>query len=227
MRKIARILLFVFVMALAVVACKKNTVPQKQQETKEENKENNNEQTEEVKLAVDGKFGEWADVSAVDGDEELSGLLLMKTQVTDSKLFFYIEADAELMDTDAVPYANYLTLCLDCGDAGSEKISYWGGETGAAYDMSISIWLMTNGRANMAAWDYGFTGKGKIDGGIYKGEFSLNRSSDERLKSKSIYYGAYLTNQTVEKDDEGNEVWLEGITIGVAPAQGEDMAKVK
>ena len=132
-----------------------------------------------------------------------------------------------LMDTDAVPYANYLTLCLDCGDTGSEKISYWGGETGAAYDLSISIWLMTNGRANMAAWDYGFTGKGKIDGGIYKGEFSLNRSSDELLKSKSIYYGAYLTNQTVEKDDEGNELWLDGDTIGVAPAQGEDMAKVK
>lgn len=226
MRKIAKIVLFVFVMALAVVACKKNTVPQKPQENNEENKENNNGQTEEVKLAVDGKFGEWADVSAVDGDEELSGILVMKTQVTDSKLYFYIEADAELMDTDVVPYANYLTLILDCGDAGSEKISYWGGETGSAYDLSISIWLMTNGRANMAAWDYGFVGKGKIDGGIYKGEFSLTRS--ELLKSKEIYFGAYLTNQTVEKDeDTGEELWLDGETIGVAPAQGEDMAKVK
>jgi len=230
MKRIVNFLLVALVASLAIVSCKKSTVPASKPSGGDQEGGSGSGQVdpqpEEVKLSVDGKFGEWADITPIVGDEESSAILLMKTQTTDAKLYFYIEADAALLETDAYAYANYLTLCLDATGSGSESITYWGEEGGSAYDLSTSIWLMTNGKAIMASWDYGFVGKAKIDGGIYKAEFALTRSTHEAFASKEIYFGAYLTDQAVE-DDGGSEVWLDGETIGYAPALGEEMARIK
>lgn len=227
MKKITKFLFVAALAALTVVSCGKKDPEPKPNENNEENqdpKPNENEE-EEVKLAIDGKFAEWADVKTIEGSD---GLLLMKTQVTDTDLYFYMEVDAEQMITDKVPYANYLSLYFDCEGEGTGNVSYWGDEAGSNYDVLEQIWLMQNGNVSLANWSLtGLKGKGKIDGGVCKLEFSFSRSSSEGLfKAKNIYFGAGLTSQYVEKE-EGNEVWIEGETIGLCPAKGEDMAKVK
>lgn len=222
MKKIAKFMFVAAVAAIALVSCKDNNpVPNKENENKEN--ENNQGKQEEAKLAVDGKFDEWTDITPVEGQD---AILLTKTQVDDKKLYFYVEADASLLETDKVPFANYLHLCLDCGGDGTEKISYWGGEEGSSYDAMYQIWLMTNGTAAMANWDTGFSGKAKLDNGIYKCEISIDRSANELFSNKIIYYGIYVTDQTVETED-GQEVWLGGDLSGLSPIQGEEMAKVK
>lgn len=228
MKRIVKFTLVALVAALSVLACKKNTVPEKTQDTTQDDKKQNEEVVEEIKLAVDGKFTEWSEIAAIKADEDVPGILVMKTQMNDSKLYFYIEVDAAMLDVDDAEYANYLTICFDCGGDGAEKITYWGGDAGAAYDFNVSIWLMQKGKANMACWWDGgtVTGKGKLADGIYRAEFSFPRTDKNLLKSKEIYFGAYLTNQTVVKE-EGEEQWLDGETIGICPAKGEDMAKVK
>ena len=243
MKRIFKFSLVALVAALAIVACTKNTNPEQKDDQKEEQKEeekkdeekkddekkdDDGQKEEEVKLAVDGKFAEWESIDPVAGDADLNGIILMKTQVTDASLFFYIEADASLLNTEKVPYANYLTLYLDCNGDGAEKITYWGDkeEGGVTYDKAFQIWLMTNGTGAMANWDTGFAGKGKIEEGVYKGEFCLGRA-DDLLKSKVMFFGAMVTDQSVEKNAEGGEEWVPGDTIGICPAQEEDMAPVK
>lgn len=236
MKRIVNFLLVVAVAALAVVSCNKpSATPNKNDQNTEDN--NGGQDTEEeVKLAVDGKFGEWKDITPVEGED---GLLLMKAQMTDEKLFFYIEAEVASMENDPVTYANYLDLYFDCNLGGTEKVTYWGGEgeeAGVTYDAIVEIWLMQNGKASMANWfDGGFAGRGKIEDGVYKGEFSLGRADKTRtdktvfenpLKAKVIYFGAHLKDQYVTVED-GAEQWNGGETIGFAPAQGEDLARIK
>lgn len=230
MKKIFKFLLMAAVAGIAIVACNKPNTPAKEND---KGKDEGQDQKEEAKLAIDGKFDEWESVTAVAGDADY-GLLLMKAQMDDNKLYFYMEVDAQDMCMEESSYSNYLTLYLDCGKGGSEKISYWGGEEGCSYDVHFSIWLMQETKANMANWDKGFAGKAKIVDGIYKAEFCLGRTSDdeavaEALKAKAIYFGAALTDQYVEHPKEGEEEgqWMGGEEIGLAPAMDEDMAPIK
>ncbi|MBQ9411412.1 MAG: hypothetical protein IJU21_07375, partial [Bacteroidales bacterium] len=150
MKKTVKFLLVAAIAAFTVVSCNKPNTPANK-DNKENNENNEGGDTEEeVKLAVDGKFGEWKDIAPVEGED---GLLLMKTQMTDEKLFFYIEADITTMENDPVSYANYLDIYFDCGAGGTAgKVTYWGGEgedAGVTYDALVEIWLMQNGKASM------------------------------------------------------------------------------
>lgn len=213
--------------ALAFASCAKNDQPQKEdqkeQEGKEEGKEEGNkEQEEEVKLAVDGKFAEWADIAAVEGQD---ALLLSKTQSDANKLYFYLEADLALLNNENVGYANYLSIYLDCNGDGAGTAPYWGGEEGSSYDVVYQIWLMTKGAASLSNWDTGFAGKGKIENGVYKAEISFPRSANELFKSKTIHYGMHLTDQYVDTSG-GGEDWIVGELDSFSPVEGEDMAKM-
>lgn len=220
MKKIAKFMYVAAVAAFAVIACSKPAPkPDPQPEPEPEP-----EPTEEVKLAIDGKFDEWKDVAEVAG---AGAIICTKTQSDDKKLYFYVEASANDINTDNVPFANYLHLYLDCGEE-TETIGYWGNEESpATFDISLSIWLMTNGTSAMANWDAGFAGRGKLADGLYQAEFSLDRSSNTLLTNKMIYYGMYLTDQYVEMVD-GQESWQGGEGIGSSPYadEGEPMAKV-
>lgn len=226
MKKIARILFVAAIASVALVSCKKDQKPAKDnnQEQNQDQDQNQGQDQEEVKLAIDGKFGEWASISPVEGQD---AILLTKTQVTEKKLYFYMEADTADLLTDKYAFANYLHLYLDCGGDTAEGVSYWGGETGASYDIVSEIWLMQNGAANTTSFSgYGFSGKAKIENGIFKIEFSLDRSSNELLENNILYYGMALTD-TYCDTSSGSEQWLGGELTGLAPAQDSDMAKVK
>lgn len=223
MRKVFYFMLAAFIASFAFVSCNKNEEPKKEEEEQKEQEEEKNKEEEEVKLAIDGKFGEWASVAAVEGQD---AIILTKAQADDKNLYFYLEADLASMETEKISFANYLTLVLDCSGDGAESLTYWGGETGCTYDVSFQIWLMTNGGATMANWDDGFTGKGKIENGVYKAEFSYSRSANELFKSKTIWYGMYVTDAFCD-NSSGSEEWGGGELIGLAPAEGEDLAKVK
>ncbi len=225
MKKIARILFVAAIASVALVSCKKDQKPAKDnnQEQNQDQDQNQGQDQEEVKLAIDGKFGEWASINPVEGAD---AILLTKTQVNENKLFFYLEADMEAMVTEKYAYANYLHLYLDCGGDGTETVSYWGGEEGSSYDSLTQIWLMTNGSATIANWDAGFTGKAKIENGIYKIEFSLDRSANELFKNNILYYGMALTDQYCDTSS-GSEDWQGGELSGLSPVQDAEMAKVK
>lgn len=229
MKKVAKFLLVVAVAALAFVSCKKDNAPvnnqNKDNQEQEKDKDKDTETpVEEVKLAVDGKFGEWAAIDPIEGED---GVLLMKTQITDDKLFFYIEADVNRLYVDDCSFANYLTLYIDCGE-GANKITYWGGEEGVTYDVVFQVWLMQKAKPNMANWDTGFSGKAKIEDGVYKAEFGFSRATDQ-LKSKILYFGANLVDQYVEYPEDGASegAWIAGEDVGFAPAKGEDLARIK
>ena len=232
MRSVFKFMLVAFVASLAFVSCDKKDQPQKEKEKeKEEQKEEegNKEQEgtqepeqEEVKLAIDGKFGEWADIEAVEGD---GAILLTKAQADAKKLYFYLEADLAEMVNEKHDFANKLYLCLDCG-GGANSIGYWGGEEGCSYDAMYEIWLMTNGGTTMANWDTGFAGKAKIEDGVYKAEIAYPRSANEAFEAKTIWYGIYVTD-TICDGSYPDEVYGGGDLIGLAPAEGEDMAKMK
>lgn len=228
MKKIAKLFLLAAVAAFALVSCKGKDNPVKPDD-KQENPSGGDQngggekQEEEIKLAIDGKFGEWDAIAPVEGENVI---LLTKTQTDENKLYFYIEADAEEMETDNIAYANYLHLYFDCGGDGAESVSYWGGETGSTYDIMYEIWLMTGGNATISQWYSGVVARAKISDGVYRAEISIERSSNELFASKIIYYGAALTDTYVDTS-EGGETWLGGDLIGLCPAQGEDMAKFK
>lgn len=225
-------MLVAFVASLAFVSCDKKDQPQKEKEKeKEEQKEEegNKEQEgtqepeqEEVKLAIDGKFGEWADIEAVEGD---GAILLTKAQADANKLYFYLEADLALMENEKFAFANYLHLYISCTPDATESVSYWGGEGGSTYDVVYQIWLMQNGAATLANWDTGFAGKGKIEDGVYKAEIAYPRSANEAFKAKVVQYGLYLTDAFCDTSS-GSEEWGGGEYIGQAPVEGEDMASV-
>lgn len=224
MKKIAKFMFIAVVAAFAVVSCGKNASPTPDP-TPDPQPEPEPEPAVEVKLAIDGKFDEWKDVAEVPG---AGAIICSKTQSDDQKIYFYLEVAADEMNTENVPFANYLSLYLDCGEE-LTPTDHWGDEEDpATYDILLQIWLMTNGSATMANWDAGFVGKAKISDGLYKAEFSLARSSNELLQSKMIKYGMFLTDQTVEKDASGEEVWMPGEDIGSSPYadEGDDMAKV-
>lgn len=224
MKKIVKILFVAFVASLTIVSCSKpNTAPKDQDNGTEENTDNKDKE-EEAKLAVDGKFGEWASLTPVAGSD---GLLLMKAQMTDEKIYFYIEADTDAICTEDSSYANYLSIYLDCGD-GAEPLTYWGGTEGCTYGPHFDIWLMQQAKANMANWDAGFSGKAKISDGVYRGEFCLSRATEE-LKANIIYFGAALSDTYVEYPGEGETEgsWINGEVVGLCPEQGEDMAVIK
>lgn len=238
MKRIAKFLLMAAVAGLAIVACNKPNSPSKN-ENKDQGQDQDKGQNDpgEPKLAIDGNFDEWESVATVAGDSDYS-LILMKAQMDDSKLYFYLEADASDMYMEDSSYSNYLTLYLDCNQDGAEKVSYWGGEEGFAYDVTFQIWLMVDAKAKMANWwSGGFSGKAKIVDGIYKAEFSLGRSSKnqddaaiaEALKSKAIYFGAVLTDQYVEHPEPGQDegAWQDGEEIGFAPALEEEPAPIR
>ena len=224
-------MLVAFVASLAFVSCDKKDQPQKEKEKeKEEQKEEegNKEQEgtqepeqEEVKLAIDGKFGEWADIEAVEGDGDL--LLLTKSQSDVNKLYFYLEADAALMENGKYAYANYLDLYIYCGEGSAGSVSYWGGESGSSYDALYEIWLMQKGAASLANWDTGFAGKGKIEDGVYKAEISIARTANDLFKNKGIQYGLHLSDKYCDTSS-GEEVWVDGELSSLAPVEGEVMA---
>lgn len=227
MKKTAKFLLVAAVAAFTLVSCNKPATTQKDNKDNQEQKNNGDETeqpAEEVKLAVDGKFGEWADIAPIAGED---GILLMKTQTTDEKLYFYIEADVNSLFVDDCSYANYLTLYIDCGDS-ANKISYWGGEEGATYDVVFQVWLMQKAKATMANWDTGFAGKAKIEDGVYRGEFCFGRATDQ-LKSKVLYFGANLVDQYVEYPEDGASegAWIAGEDVGFCPEREGDMERIK
>ena len=225
MKKIARILFVAAIASVALVSCKKDQKPAKDnnQEQNQDKDQNQGQDQEEVKLAIDGKFGEWASINPVEGND---AILLTKTQVDDNKLYFYLEADLESLITEKISFANYLHLYLDCGGDGTEKVNYWGGEEGSSYDIIKEIWLMVGGNPSIPNWDAALNGKAKIENGVYKVEFSIDRSSDELLKNNILYYGMALTDQYVD-NTSGTEEWLGGELSGLCPVQDAEMAKVK
>ena len=228
MKKVLSFLFVAAVAAFVLVSCSKPKTPAKQdKDSKEQDsgkEDGGNQDEEEVKLAVDGKFGEWKDIDPVGGDD---AILLMKTQMNDQKIYFYIEADVNSLYVDDCSYANYLSIYIDCGEE-STPITYWGGEEGCTYDVLFQVWLMQKAKANMANWDTGFSGRAKIEDGVYKGEFCWTRATDA-LKSKVLYFGASLTDQYVEYPEDGatEGAWMPGDDIGLAPSKGEDMARIK
>jgi hypothetical protein len=226
MKKIAKLMFVAAVAAFTFISCEEKDNPTPKDKENKENNEGENggtQQQEEVKLAIDGKFDEWKDIAPVTGQDVI---LLSKTQVDDNKLYFYFEADASAMETDKVAYANYLHLYLECGGDGAGTVSYWGGESGAAYDVLYEIWLMTNGNASVTHWYTGVNGKSKIVDGIYKAEISIDRTANELFSGKILYYGIAITDTYVDTS-EGSELWLGGDLSGLSPEQGEEMAKVK
>lgn len=228
MKKIAKLMFVAALAAFTFVSCEDNNpVPDNKDKENKENKENGEnggtQQQEEAKLAIDGKFDEWTNIAPVTGQDVV---LLSKTQVDDNKLYFYFEADASAMETEKVAYANYLHLYLECGGDNANSVSYWGGESGTAYDVLYEIWLMTNGNASVTHWYTGVNGKSKIVDGIYKAEISIDRSANELFAGKILYYGIAITDTYVDTS-EGSEQWLGGDLSGLSPEQGEDMAKVK
>ena len=226
MRKVFKFMLVAAVASLAFVSCKKDN-PNKEkekEEQKEEQKEEEQKEEEEVKLAIDGKFGEWAAIAPVEGD---GAILLTKAQADDKKLYFYVEIDAALMVNEKFAYTDYLHLYLDCGGEGtSGSVTYWGGENGSLYDALYEIWLMLNGVPGTPGWDSNLTAKAKIEDGVYKSEFSILRSANDLFVSKTIWYGMTLTD-TFCDTSSGSEEWGGGEVVGMAPAEGGDMAKVK
>lgn len=225
MKRVFKFMLVAAVASLALVACKKDNNPNNKEKEKEEQKddpEKEKEPEEEVKLAVDGKFDEWASVAAVEGED---AILCTKTQTDDKKLYFYVEADVALLETEKFAFANYLHIYIDCGE-GTESTSNWGGEEGCTYDALFEIWLMQGGVAKVAQWYTGVSGISKIDNGVLKAEFGIDRSSNELFKSKTIWYGISLTDAFCDTSS-GAEEWGGGELIGIAPAQGEEMAKLK
>lgn len=230
MKKIAKFMYVAAIAAFAVLACSKPTTKPDPQPDPEPDPE----PTEEVKLAIDGKFDEWEDVAEVAGAD---AIIVSKTQSTDKKIYFYLEVAVAEMNTENVAFANYLSLYLDCGEE-TESIAYWGEEAEPAkYDILVQIWLMQNGKADMANWAPGFAGKAKIVDGVFKAEFSLDRSNSKyvgdyeafsHLNSKMIYYGMYLTDQIVINTAEGED-WTQPYDyIGSSPYanEGAEMAKV-
>ena len=225
MKRVFKFMLVAAVASLALVSCKKNNQPNKEKEKENEEQEDPNKEKEvdeAIVLAVDGKFGEWADIAGVEGED---AILLTKAQADDKKLYFYVEADVALLETEKFAYANYLHIYIDCGE-GTESTSNWGGEEGCTYDALFEIWLMQGGVAKVAQWYAGVSGISKIDNGVLKAEFGIDRSSNELFKSKTIWYGISLTD-TFCDTSSGAEEWGGGELIGIAPAQGEEMAKLK
>jgi len=225
MKRVFKFMLVAAVASLALVSCKKNNQPNKEKEKENEEQEDPNKEKEvdeAIVLAVDGKFGEWASIAAVEGED---AILLTKAQADDKKLYFYVEADVALLETEKFAYANYLHIYIDCGE-GTESTSNWGGEEGCTYDALFEIWLMQGGVAKVAQWYAGVSGISKIDNGVLKAEFGIDRSSNELFKSKTIWYGISLTD-TFCDTSSGAEEWGGGELIGIAPAQGEEMAKLK
>lgn len=194
--------------------------PKEQDDPKDDPKD---DPQEEIKLAIDGKFDEWKDITPVAGE---GAILFSKTQVDDNKLYLYFEADMALLEVDPYAYANYFHICLDCGGDGAESTSYWGGEEGAVYDVIYEIWLMQSGQARMAQWYDGVATAAKIENNIYKAELSIARSSNELFSGNVIFYGIYVTDQACDTSS-GSEEWLPGDMVGLAPAEGADMAKFK
>ncbi|MBQ1912236.1 MAG: hypothetical protein II171_01600 [Bacteroidales bacterium] len=226
MKRVFKFMLVAAVASLALVSCKKNNQPNKEKEKENEEQEDPNKEKEvdeAIVLAVDGKFGEWASIAAVEGE---GAILLTKAQADDKKLYFYLEADVALMENEKFAFANYLHLYIDCGGDGMGSVSHWGGEEGSSYDALYQIWLMTNGSTTMANWDTGFSGKGKIEDGVYRAEIAFDRSANEAFKSKTVWYGLYLTDAFCDTSS-GSEEWGGGEFSGAAPALGADMAKVK
>ena len=130
MKKVLSFLFVAAVAAFVLVSCSKPKTPAKQdKDSKEQDsgkEDGGNQDEEEVKLAVDGKFGEWKDIDPVGGDD---AILLMKTQMNDQKIYFYIEADVNSLYVDDCSYANYLSIYIDCGE-GATPINYWVGDEG-------------------------------------------------------------------------------------------------
>lgn len=228
MKKVANLFLIMALAAFTVIACSKPKTSAKQNEkdnqSQNDDKDGETPADEPAKLAVDGKFGEWADIAPVEGED---AIILMKTQMDDSKIYFYIEADAQSLCNEDSSYSNYLTIYIDCG-SDSSSITYWGGEEGCKYDVAFQVWLMQKAKASMANWDTGFAGRAKIEDGVYRAEFCWSRATD-MLKESPLYFGAYLTDQYVEYPEDGASegAWIAGEDVGFAPAKGEDMARIK
>ena len=229
MKKVLSLLFVATVAAFVIVSCTKAKTPAKQDKDSKEQDSGKDDggKTDdegEVKLAVDGKFGEWKDIEAIEGED---AILLVKTQMTEEKIYFYVEADVNSIYVDDCSYANYMSIYIDCGD-GATPISYWGGDEGSAYDVLFQVWLMQKAQAKMANWDTGFAGKAKIEDGVYKCEFCFGRATDQ-LKSKVLYFGISLTDQYVEYPEDGASEgqWMAGEDIGLAPAKDEEMVRIK
>lgn len=222
MKKIAKFMFIAVVAVFAVVSCGKNASPTPDP-TPDPQPEPEPEPAVEVKLAIDGKFDEWKDITPVAGE---GAILFSKTQVDENKLYFYFEADMALLEAESYAYANYLHLCLDCNGEGAESTTYWGGEEGATYDVLYQIWLMQSGQARMAQWYDGVSTAAKIENGVYKAELSIARSANELFSGNIMFYGIYVTDQACDTSS-GSEEWLPGDMVGIAPAEGEDMAKLK
>lgn len=228
MRKIFKFMLVASVCcSIAFVSCKKDESKKEDQKEQEDDKDKDKDKqggdTEEpATLAIDGKFGEWADIAPVEGSD---GILLTKSQSDDDKLYFYAEIDVESMVKEFA-YSDYMHLYLDCGGDGANSVSYWGGESGSAYDALYEFWLVLNGVPGTPNWDANLSAKAKIENGVYKTEFSILRAANELFSSKTIKYGMALTD-TFCDTSSGSEEWGGGELVGLAPAQDEDMAKVK
>jgi hypothetical protein len=229
MKKVLSFLFVAAVAAFVLVSCSKPKTPAKQdKDSKEQDSgkedEGKPQDEEPAKLAVDGKFGEWADIAPVEGED---AIILMKAQMDDSKIYFYIEADAQSLCNEDSSYSNYLTIYIDCG-SDSSSITYWGGEEGCKFDVAFQVWLMQKAKASMANWDTGFAGRAKIEDGVYRAEFCWSRATD-MLKESPLYFGAYLKDQYVEYPEDGASegAWIDGEDVGFAPAKGEDMARIK
>ena len=176
-------------------------------------------------ITIDGDFDDWANVQGVQGSD---GILVMKSHVTDTDLFFYFEFDSQYLVLDNVNFANYLTLCFDCGGDRTKNVSYWGiVDGGVNYDFHYQLWLMQGGQVKMANWDVtGLAYNGAFEGGVMKLEFSFARSSNTLFQNPEKYFGAYLNDNYVTYLND-QEVWDGGNLTGLAPAQGNNLVELK
>ena len=175
-------------------------------------------------IKIDGDFSDWDSMEAIAGDSELSAIRLMKARMDNSKLFFYIEADAQQLMLDKVAYANYLTLYIYCNNAGGDwGQTYEWGNTSQRYQQFFQVWLMQYGKPTMANWNNGFAGRAVLNDGVYKAEFCF--STDELPRDENgdlgICFGAHLTDQYVAMETDGSEYWSDAVKIGYCPSRDQ------
>ena len=167
-------------------------------------------------ITVDGEFTEWESVQGAEGED---GIRYMCAAMDDSKLYIYMEVLENKLDfSTEKKYSNYATLYLSNGE----------GETPTAWtracNKTLQFWMLYKQQIALKQWSTEVEFKQQTEGGVVKIEFSIPRSYDACLSGDNVWIGLTFNEQYTDNDEN----WA-GTTdlLGVAPAKGGDMLKVR